>query len=429
MRIILVLTLCFCGMLNTAHAQKKDQRPCTLTFLNGKTARGEMYVTIKNATMQQVTFFSGTGKSEAYDVRQLAAFEYERKDGKTERFVRRVVDVDHSPHELGDLETAPNPTFRRDTVFMQVLVEGAYVSLYEMIDSKRKIHFFVERDSIRELIYKEYYDQKNVTGPFPLSNHTVISKNNIFRRQLAQLAESTCKTVFDKVGTLIYKREVLMPIAGELNTCHGQPVSYTWKKERTSFEFGLLAGGSVTTHKTEKLAYVDSDGGSQFDRVPFQSVPQVNIGVFVHTALPRTNERVAFYGEFLLKGIRAERSFSTLFNDQQQEFRMLQLRFSPTLRTYFPLGKTRLFIQGGPALCAIVSNQSSKRITERFRSLTTSSALFNAQKYNIGFTGSLGIRYKRYTLQARYDRDEFLEAPLSKFSYNNGYSLLLGFAI
>jgi hypothetical protein len=118
-----------------------------------------LYRQSENASIQKATIT---------DVREFGIFNFSR-------YERFDVDIDTSAQQLEGVTTNAAPEFKRETVFLKVLVQGK-ATLYAYW-GENLIRYFIKTDTGRpeQLIHKSYYSSAEQTN---------LLENNLFRNQL-----------------------------------------------------------------------------------------------------------------------------------------------------------------------------------------------------------------------------------------------------
>jgi len=123
------------------------------------------------------------------------------------KYVRSSVNIDRSSENIKNLSNDKNPIFKKEDLFLKVLVEGK-ATLYQYIDRNLRRYFYNnENSNIEQLIFKSYITENN------------IGTNNRFRQQLfVDLKCPNFKT--SKIENIEYKKNSLVRFFTEYNKCH-----------------------------------------------------------------------------------------------------------------------------------------------------------------------------------------------------------------
>jgi hypothetical protein len=187
-----------------------------------------LYKQTENAAAQKETIA---------DVREFGIFDFSR-------YERFEVDIDTSANQLENISTNAQPEFKRETVFLKVLVKGK-ASLYAFW-AENLIRYFIKTDTgqITQLIHKSYYNS---------AEQSSLSENNLFRNQLFASLQAPDLDQKD-FSNLNYNDKSLTHIFERYNkTLHIETENYarknTEKKFNLNFRFGADLSG-LTIHQT-----------------------------------------------------------------------------------------------------------------------------------------------------------------------------------
>ncbi|EAR01129.1 tRNA modification GTPase [Maribacter sp. HTCC2170] len=167
------------------------------------------------------------------------------------KYIRHTVDIDRSLGTLGDLNNSRNPIFKKELLFLQVLIESkATLYLYEEGSLQR---FFYEdaNGSIKQLIHKKYKTDNNFVG-----------ENNLFRQQI--LNELNCQGLSERqIDNLKYSKGQLVNYFIKYNECEDSKViNYETKHKKKLFNLNFRVGLNSTSLAIDNLA----SGPSGIDR-------------------------------------------------------------------------------------------------------------------------------------------------------------------
>jgi hypothetical protein len=125
------------------------------------------------------------------------------------KFIRATVDIDLSTDDPSNLSTNRNPIWKKNTVYLKVLIEGK-ANLYFFQNGNLFRYFYrVDSKEISQLIYKRYFVS---TG--------IIAENNSFQQQLFN--EVRCATTqINDVTKLIYNEKNLAKYFIDYLACNG----------------------------------------------------------------------------------------------------------------------------------------------------------------------------------------------------------------
>ena len=179
-----------------------------------------------------------------------------------------------------------------DTVFLQLLFSSD-INLYELTWKGGK-HFFYERDSIVELIYKRYYSGGSV-GQYKAPS------NNQYRRQLLILFYGY-PSLYTDIQKMPYTQAAMMKLFKQVSQLKNTNPTYTYSTERAKVRLTILAGSYISV--THMGGYDPSYNVSiHTDSLRFRLSIQPALGLGVSIPLPHTNQRLSFYSDLTYRRI------------------------------------------------------------------------------------------------------------------------------
>jgi hypothetical protein len=186
-----------------------------------------LYKQTENADVQKATIT---------DVREFGIFNFSR-------YERCDVDIDTSSDQLDGVTTNAAPEFKRETVFLRVLVQGK-ASLYAWW-GENLIRYFIKTDtgSAKQLIHKTYYSSAEQTN---------LLENNLFRNQL--VANLVAPDLSQKdFADLSYNDKSLSRIFERYNKQqHTATQSFLQKNNEKRFNLNLRFGADLSSLTMEQ---------------------------------------------------------------------------------------------------------------------------------------------------------------------------------
>jgi len=186
-----------------------------------------LYKQTENADAQKATIT---------DVREFGIFNFSR-------YERYDLDIDTSADQLEGVTTNAPPEFKRETVFLKVLVQGK-ASLY-IWWAENLIRYFIKTDtgSPKQLIHKTYYSSAEQTN---------LLENNLFRNQL--VASLVAPDLSQKdFADLSYNDKSLTRIFERYNKQqHNVTESFFHKNNEKRFNLNLRLGADLSSLTMEQ---------------------------------------------------------------------------------------------------------------------------------------------------------------------------------
>ncbi len=147
------------------------------------------------------------------------------------KYIRSIVNIDRSRSHRDYLSKNKNPIFKKEELFLKVLIEGdASLLLYKDKNITRYFYQTTKKD-IEQLVFKEY----KIT-------ESKIATNNEFRRQLHN--NFNCSDIsIDDVKNIDYKKESLLKFFIKYNNCiNSKYVNFEEKQKKDLFNLSIRPG-------------------------------------------------------------------------------------------------------------------------------------------------------------------------------------------
>ncbi len=174
------------------------------------------------------------------------------------KYYRAIVDIDRSSENLNDLNTNKKPEFKKETLFLKVLIEGDK-TLYTYTESNLKRYFYNKDDlTIDQLVYKKYKVSKNLTA-----------ENNYFKQQILNNLKCTSIDI-KRIKSLSYSKKSLTNLFLDYNKCvNPNYTSYYKKQKKDAFKVTIRprfnsSSLSLENPKSSILKNVDFGNKSGF---------------------------------------------------------------------------------------------------------------------------------------------------------------------
>lgn len=198
------------------------------------------------------------------------------------KYLRAEVDLDRSSDNVADLNTDRNPKFERETLFLNVLIEGD-ASLYSYVSGNLFRFFYSKSDvEIKPLNYKRYLAIND-------KGEQRIAKNELYKSQLR--TDLQCNSALsDKIRNLDYKSNILIGFFKEFNNCRNSEIVEFAGKGKTVFHLSIRPRMNRTS-----MRYVNRTDKSL--DIPFENKTDFSAGIEVEMLLPFNKGKWAIYAE------------------------------------------------------------------------------------------------------------------------------------
>jgi hypothetical protein len=330
------------------------------------------------------------------------------------KYIRTDTKIDLSSTDVNSFSKTRDPEWSQQKLFLKVLVEGKATLYY--YENNGLIRFFYSTDSdtvINQLIYKEYFEQKNKD----YIEEFEISSNKIFHEQLWTNVRCTNTSTAD-VGKLEYRKSDLVKYFLNYNTCNNSTnVVYEKKKGKDSFHLKISPG--INYSSLSVINTTDDRYSTDFNN--------------------QLNFRIGLEAEFILPfnknkwGIIFEPTFQYFYDEEQ----MTTFNAAINLNTVeFPIGfRHYFFLDKGLKLFAniIFIPSYSLNFNSTFEKQSTTQSIqpsYLEIKPSHSFALGGGIGYKKFSTEMRYYTNRnLLNEYASWYTDYQGFSLILGFRI
>lgn len=319
-------------------------------------------------------------------------------------YVRAVVDIDYSSGDISALSQKREPEFKRDTVFLKVLVKGE-ASLYYYENSNLIRYFYnVGNQPIEQLIYKEY------TNGF-----RKIFKNRDFTVQLWNHVKCN-STSINIIETIQYNTKDLVDYFCNYNECIDKTYTdYTQLEKKKLFTLTItpgidMASMSINSRETN---LIDVDFGSKLN---------YRIGLDLNLLLPFNHNRWSIFIEPTYQHFSGHKVIERTYylpRDVNADYKSLEMPMG--LKYNYQLNNNLIvFFRGG----LVVDIPFNSTIT-----YTNNDRLYNILTGNT-FTVGIGAQFKRFNSELRYygNRD-ILSSSMSWDTKYSKLSFIIGYRI
>lgn len=338
-----------------------------------------------------------------------------------ESYIRAIVTVDDSPFRENELTVTQIPQYRTDTVFLQILINGAK-SLFYLKDQNLKVHFFIYQKGVYEtLVFIKYL--QNVDGG------GAVKTNEKFKGQLT-LYFQDCPSIQKKINYAGYSKDDLISLFKEYYKCTQNTIVYQSPSEKVKSDFGIFAGLSLTNLKFT--------GTNDFNSIIYAGYPlsyNFTAGGFFNIVLPRTRERWSINNElmfssFNVSGYYRDTPNPDIYTESYSSLGRYYITLNNFLRYKYPIKKMFVFLEGGISNGIAVSETNNMEEVSHIYSATyfiESAALKNARSIETGFILGLGATISHYSCELRIERGNgmstfmYLASPVIRCSLIIGY--------
>jgi len=267
----------------------------------------------------------------------------------TSKYKRYTVNIERSVDQVSELTTNKNPIWKKETIFLKILIEGE-ATLFHYTDGNVFKYFFETKTTPAEqLISLKYLNTNPENGPIG-----GIAENNQFRQQLFNTLKCSAISEND-FKNLNYEKPSLMKLFKKYNTCSnpGSTNDFEEKSKKNLFSVSVTPSINYTTisikdPNTYNNYSTDLDGKMIF-----------KIGAELEYTLPFNKNTWSLFINPAYQKYKNEKKYSVLLNngwggthkDASVKVEYSSLEIPVGVRRYFFLNQnSKIFINGAYVL-------------------------------------------------------------------------------
>ena len=306
-----------------------------------------------------------------------------------------------------------------DTVFLRVIIQSK-LSLYLFTDNNFKDHFYftTNTNNYRELIYKKF--------PVDINGIVYLKENSLYKKQLNSLM-SDCSDALTRISRTDFNEKALFNLFRIYNTCLPENlIRFESHSIPSQNSFYLFAGLDIT-----KLNFTGSDiYYNENEKFSNSFQPAIGVGVYIPTI--RGQKKYSAILELAWKQYDS-RSNSYLFNYYEVDihFKMNYLKFNTAFKYSHP-GKIAPYINLGPSMSLLLSSINTIHVFNHDPNLLPNysreqfkKAYDSPLKLSFGIFGGIGINYKKFSFETRYEKYTGFTSNAASSNTNSIYLLVI----
>jgi hypothetical protein len=286
-----------------------------------------------------------------------------------------------------------------------------------------KEQFYIRKDSSFELlIYKKYLRLQN--------GQTMVGENKKFIGQLT-LYLHDCPNIQEKLKETEYRKNSMENLFVNYYGCIGSGIKFQKKTEKVRVEFGVLAGISLTTLKFriyDKSILLNTNYPVSVNFTP---------GLFLDIILTRNHGKWSICNEITYSCYKVSGHFELSGDSNNHSVNTTTIGYSylkmnNMLRFKYPAGPFFIYVNAGISNGYAISEKNYSRTeTTSFTMVTVyeGNAIKFTRKWELGLIGGIGVKYKRFSLEARYESGNGMSDLPNLTIAANRFYFLLGFRI
>lgn len=395
---------------------QKNYLPGYIIRNNGDTLRGFIDYRNRELNPDKIYFKENLrGKRTEYTPMNCKSFRV-----LDEYYAGAIVTTEISPDDSRQLDDGPELKLRTDTTFLQAMISGKK-SIYFYMNKFGNEQFYIRNDSSFELLIRKKY--KKNTG-----NQTLVFENKKYIGQLAIYLHD-CPTIQKQLEKTEYRKKSIEDLFLYYYNCNSSGIKFQKKTEKSRVEFGVLAGMSMT-----KLNIKSNDFSYTSDPVHSLSMNFTG-GLFLEIIFPRNRGKWSLcneltYSNFSENGTMEEYTDASRYNITTSTLGYSYIKLNNLLRFKYPVGRFSLFLNAGISNGFVIAEKNTARTISTFytiKSVYEGKAIADTRKWELGFLCGAGAKYKRFSLEFRYESGNGMSDRPNIVVTANRYSFLLGF--
>ncbi len=347
---------------------------------------------------------------------------------KDEIYVSAKVNIEISPVQTNLLKDDPELNIQTDTVFLQTLFKGSK-SLYYFISNRNRDNFYIRRgDDFVLLAYKKYLSSFNKSASYK----RIIRENKKYQGQLDLYLSDDCPSIRSKLPYIEYTQRSLEKLFQHYYNCSQEGIVFQKKKEKTSADFGVLAGISLSKlefNGEANLPYlVDTD---------FNQSTDFTSGIFFEVYFSRNLKKWSIQNELIYNQSKFEGRHHSFRNETGDvntfvQFEYSYIKLNNLLRYHFLLNQTslRAFINLGISNGFGVNEKNYKRQDINFfgnERVVEGKALEESRNYEQAYVLGTGLKFNKFSLEVRYERGNGMSEIVTLSSPTKRVYFILGY--
>jgi hypothetical protein len=312
-----------------------------------------------------------------------------------------IVDFESSPTDLKDVDRDSELHFKKDTVFLQRLIDGPK-NLYAYYIGSDNEQFYIKKGKVFELLAHKKFMRTNG------QNSLFLISNTLYLNQLNAYCNDCSKTTNYLKG-LKYKRTDLVNFFEKYYKCVGQKMKLDSELERIVARTGVIMGYTLTDFSIEGETY------SKFD---FSKSSSVSGGLYFDLKSSKKFLNFSLYNELFVSTYKFDGVLTDFENEQtfttvDYTLAYAYLKINNMIRYHFNGGGVEWFVNAGIGNGYAISETNKATITKSLfgiQSTREDEFIEGTKKLEQSLLFGLGGKIKKYSYEFRVEHGNGITA-------------------
>jgi len=325
---------------------QRNFKPAYVVNNSGDTVKGSIDYRHWDKNPERISFKGSNGNTEEYLPLTIKGFFVEGN-----HYESAIVDVEQSPTQLRDLDHSHALILKKDTVFLQKLIDGPK-SLYGFVIKAAREQFYIRENNKLELLgFKKY--MKDLDPSATSFSKEFQGTNSIYLNQLSLYCKD-CPDAMKFLEPVKYKRKDLITFFNKYYKCKGKGMDYAYEVDKIRVQTGAIVGYTLTSFN------IESDQ-PKYAQLQFSNSSSISGGFTFDLMLAKKFRKFSIYNELFFSYYKLNDTINYYLNENEYTNTVYSLEYSylninTMLRYRFLIGRDKaLFINGGLANGFVIS--------------------------------------------------------------------------